>query len=385
MSGRGGNRGKTTDQMKEYLKSIAPKSRAVPSKSTTKRKASDPVEPTNGQKKKATTNGRKKKAAEQPAPPPSNVTTTIGNKKSPPELQQKSPPAFEPSPKMSNELTESTTPDKEKPDEMDIDDTLGLGRPEDMPSDALSDAAPSDTPSDAPSNAPSDAISEQPSPTIASGTSTSPTAAANPSKLSAPPITVSPPSASATATAGPSESAPATVSPQQVAAPPAITQPTKSSKKAAKKVTKPASLTVDAAVKGIEVKTWPSRIIVDRWAQPKSDGTCITCVACLGRGRTKGVIQMRWPYCISAWDGGDGKGGHCNTEAHTEAVEFKLREEDRTKKRDGKQKSMLNFFSTKKKSDDKGSSTSVDVVAEDGVATVNNPVNVSGGDDSMKG
>jgi hypothetical protein len=371
------------------MESIAPKtkSRRAPSasKSTTKRKVrDDPVEPTNGQKKKATTNGQKKKAAEQPASPPSNVTTTIGNKKSPPELQQKSPPAFEPSPKMSNELTESTTPDKEKPDEMDIDDTLG--RLEDTPSDALSDA-PSDTPSDAPSNA----IYEQPSPTIASGTSTSPTAAANPSKLSAPP-TVSPPSASATAT-GPSESSPATVSPQQVAAPPAITQPTKSSKKAAKKVTKPASLTVDAAVKGIEVKTWPSRIIDDRWAQPKSDGTCITCVACLGRGRTKGVIQMRWPYCISAWDGGDGKGGHCNTEAHTEAVAFKLREEDRTKKRDGKQKSMLNFFSTKKKSDDKGSSnsqggkgsTSVDVVAEDGVATVNNPVNVSGGDESMKG
>jgi len=117
--------------MQEYLKSIGPKSRRVPSKSTTKRKAPNPVEPTNGQKKKATTNGRKKKAAKQhgtttnvaPAPP------SHGNEKSPPpELGQKLPanmrdamdvPASEPSPKPSKEVTESTSPNG-----MDIDAKL---------------------------------------------------------------------------------------------------------------------------------------------------------------------------------------------------------------------------------------------------------------------
>eukprot|EP00957_Ditylum_brightwellii_P007728 584034-Ditylum_brightwellii.AAC.1 len=57
-------------------------------------------------------------------------------------------------------------------------------------------------------------------------------------------------------------------------------------------MTQVASLTLGAVVKGVEVKSWPSRIHEVQWVQLQSNGKRITCVACLGRGRTKGVFQI---------------------------------------------------------------------------------------------
>ena len=314
LSGRGGNRGKTTDQMKEYLKSIAPKSRAVPSKSTTKRKASDPVEPTNGQKKKATTNGRKKKAAEQPAPPPSNVTTTIGNKKSPPELQQKSPPAFEPSPKMS----ESTTPDKEKPDEMDIDDMLG--KPEDTPpdtppTDMQSDTLPSPlsgAPSDAPSDVPSDMQSTSSKESVSG----------------------------AVVSTSESKAADGEVTYNFVVKGNDLSSlvPTK------------IMPTTTPAVSKQKKKVWPDAIRDQQHAASLSeDGTFITCGACKGKGHSNGKVTMRHPFALGAWE------DHCKTKKHSVAVANIEAEREREKKegKRKKQSGVTNYFKSlgKKKKD----------------------------------
>ena len=78
-------------------------------------------------------------------------------------------------------------------------------------------------------------------------------------------------------------------------------------------------------------------------AKPHDDGNTIICKACNDKGRSDGIIKMRNPFLLSAWD------DHRKCKMHNVAmanIEAEKEEKHLNKK---KQKPMSNSFATVKK------------------------------------
>ena len=91
-------------------------------------------------------------------------------------------------------------------------------------------------------------------------------------------------------------------------------------------------------------KMWPSIVIDEHHAIFSADGLTVKCLRCLGKGRSKGRIKMRYAYGTSAWD------DHCKSDSHIDAVKdyeaMKANKKDTHKQG---QSSMLAFFNVKEK------------------------------------
>ena len=79
-------------------------------------------------------------------------------------------------------------------------------------------------------------------------------------------------------------------------------------------------------------------------ATVSQDGWSILCAACLGQGRNKGIVKIRHPYALSAWD------EHCCGKRHSDAAANIAAEKENDVLKNKKQKAMANFFPVKKKS-----------------------------------
>ena len=90
-------------------------------------------------------------------------------------------------------------------------------------------------------------------------------------------------------------------------------------------------------------KSWNERIRADPMATVSQDGWTILCAACLGQGRNKGIVKMRHPYALSAWD------EHCRGKRHSDAAANIAAEKEQDVLRNKKQKAMANFFPVKKR------------------------------------
>ena len=117
-------------------------------------------------------------------------------------------------------------------------------------------------------------------------------------------------------------------------------------------------------------KDWPQRIKDDVHATLSEDGKNASCKACLGKGKTKGIITMRHPFCIGAWDEHTGTRLHINGVANIEAEN----EKDNPFK-NKKQDVMANYFKVKEKKKPGSKSVSADTSKSVSVDTSNPPSN----------
>jgi len=88
---------------------------------------------------------------------------------------------------------------------------------------------------------------------------------------------------------------------------------------------------------------WPEKVLNDHLATPCADGSSISCVACLGKGKAKGKIKMRHAYKSGAWD------DHKKGKKHITAVKNIEAEKLVKKLKKKKQGAMANYFAKKPK------------------------------------
>ncbi len=102
----------------------------------------------------------------------------------------------------------------------------------------------------------------------------------------------------------------------------------------------------DLVIQGmIEMKCWSRKISNDPYAIPSFDGKSVRCRACGMKGRTNGDIKMRRDWDESAWFR-----SHCTMGGHKDNVAVMEAEANDPNVKKYEQKSMINFFSVKKKS-----------------------------------
>ena len=118
---------------------------------------------------------------------------------------------------------------------------------------------------------------------------------------------------------------------------------------------------------------WDDDVKTNNMCVPSTDGLSILCIHCVGKGKHKGVINMRRPFAPGAFH------DHCTGRKHCESVKHKEAEKKKKELKHKEQKPMVHFFAVvkKKKGREKPSEKEPDSNApSDGAVTTGRAVSV---------
>ena len=118
---------------------------------------------------------------------------------------------------------------------------------------------------------------------------------------------------------------------------------------------------------------WDDDVKTNNMCISSTDGLSILCIYCVGKGKHKGVINMRRPFAPGAFH------DHCTGRKHCESVKHKEAEKKKKELKHKEQKPMVHFFAVvkKKKGREKPSEKEPDSNApSDGAVTTGGAVSV---------